>query len=175
MDFGLYAINYGTCADPAALVRVAQHAEAAGLAGLWAGEHIALPLPQGDYAIAPDIPFLDALLALTLAAANTTTIGVGTAIIELPLHQPVLLAKQLATLDIVSNGRLTVGVGVGYLQQEFDALGVPLDGRGDRTDEYLAAMRSLWNDPAPAFDGRYVTFAGIDSNPRPCRWADHRS
>jgi probable F420-dependent oxidoreductase len=167
MKFGLYAINYGTCADPDSLVRVTQHAEAGGLDAVWAGEHIVLPKPQGDYAIAPEIPFLDALIALTLAASRSTTIRVGTAIIELPLHQPVLLAKQLASIDVISNGRLTVGIGVGYLQREFDALGVPLDGRGDRTDEYLAAMRSLWNDEAPEYHGDYVEFAQVDSHPRP--------
>ena len=116
MRFGLYAINYGTCADPASLVRVAQYAEAGGLDSLWAGEHIVLPSPQPpDYAIAPEIPFLDAVVALALAAAHTTSITVGTGILELPLHQPVLLAKQLASVDQISRGRLVVGVGVGYL------------------------------------------------------------
>ena len=130
MKFGLYAINYGTCADPDSLVRVAQYAEAAGLDSLWAGEHIVLPSPQPpDYAIAPEIPFLDAIVALALAAANTTSITVATGILELPLHQPVLLAKQLASVDQISRGRLVVGVGVGYLASEFAALGVPLDDR----------------------------------------------
>ena len=124
MKFGLYAINYGTCADPDSLVRVAQYAEAAGLDSLWAGEHIVLPSPQPpDYAIAPEIPFLDAVVALALAAANTTSITVATGILELPLHQPVLLAKQLASVDQISRGRLMVGVGVGYLAREFARLG----------------------------------------------------
>ena len=128
MRFGLYAINYGTCADPASLVRVAQHAEAGGLDSLWAGEHIVLPSPQPpDYAFAPEIPFLDAVVALALAGATTTSITVGTGILELPLHQPVLLAKQLASVDQIAGGRLVVGVGVGYLAAEFAALGVPLD------------------------------------------------
>jgi len=106
MKFGLYAINYGTCADPDSLVRVAQHSEAAGLASLWAGEHIVLPSPQPpDYAIAPEIPFLDAVVALALAAANTTSITVATGILELPLHQPVLLAKQLPRPGVRRAGR----------------------------------------------------------------------
>ena len=168
MKFGLYAINYGTCADPDSLVRVAQHAEAGGLDSLWAGEHIVLPSPQPpDYAIAPEIPFLDAVVALALAAANTTSITVATGILELPLHQPVLLAKQLASVDQIARGRLVVGIGVGYLALEFAALGVPLDERATRTDEHLEAMRALWTMAAPEFHGRHVDFAGVDAHPRP--------
>jgi probable F420-dependent oxidoreductase len=168
MKFGLYAINYGTCADPESLVRVAQYAEAAGLDSVWAGEHIVLPSPQPpDYAIAPEIPFLDAVVALALAAANTTSITVATGILELPLHQPVLLAKQLASVDQISRGRLVVGIGVGYLAKEFAALGVSLDERATRTDEHLAAMRALWTTEAPELHGRHVDFAGVDAHPRP--------
>lgn len=170
MKFGLYAINYGTCGDPEALVKVAQYAEAAGVESLWAGEHIVVPSPQPpDYGIAPEIPFLDAIVALTLAAAHTTTITVGTGVIELPLHQPVLLAKQLASVDQISGGRLVVGVGVGYLALEFAALGVSLDERAGRTEEYLQALRALWTSDAPEFHGRHVDFAGVDANPRPVR------
>jgi probable F420-dependent oxidoreductase len=170
MRFGLYAINYGTCADPDSLVRVARHAEAGGLDSLWAGEHIVLPSPQPpDYAIAPEIPFLDAVVALALAAASTASITVATGILELPLHQPVLLAKQLASVDQIAGGRLMVGVGVGYLAAEFAALGVPLDERAARVDEHLRAMRALWTMTAPEFHGRHVDFAGVDAHPRPVR------
>jgi probable F420-dependent oxidoreductase len=170
MKFGLYAINYGTCGDPESLVKVAQYAESAGIDSLWAGEHIVVPSPQPpDYGIAPEIPFLDAIVALALAAANTTTITVGTGVIELPLHQPVLLAKQLASVDQISRGRLVVGVGVGYLGLEFAALGVSLDERASRTEEYLQALRALWTSDAPEFHGRHVDFAGVDANPRPVR------
>ena len=168
MRLGLYAINYGTCADPDALVRVARHAEQAGFDSVWAGEHIVLPSPQPpDYAIAPEIPFLDPIVALTLAASCTSALMLATGIIELPLHQPVLLAKQLASLDRVAGGRLAVGVGVGYLAAEFTALGVPLDERASRTDEYLAAMRALWTMDVPEFHGRHVDIAGVDAHPRP--------
>jgi probable F420-dependent oxidoreductase len=168
MQLGLYAINYGTCGDPDSLVQVAQYAEAAGLDSLWAGEHIVLPSPQPpDYAIAPEIPFLDAVVALALAAANTRSITVATGILELPLHQPVLLAKQLASVDQIARGRLVVGIGVGYLALEFAALGVPLDERATRTDEHLEAMRALWTMEAPEFHGRHVDFADVDAHPRP--------
>jgi probable F420-dependent oxidoreductase len=170
MKFGLYAINYGTCGDPDSLVKVAQYAEAAGIESLWAGEHIVVPSPQpADYGIAPEIPFLDAVVAVALAAAHTSSITVATGVIELPLHQPVLLAKQLASVDRIAGGRLVVGVGVGYLALEFAALGVPLDERASRTDEYIEAMRALWTMDAPEFHGRHVAFAGVDANPRPVR------
>ncbi len=168
MKFGLYAINYGTCGDPEALVKVAQYAESAGVESLWAGEHIVVPSPQPEgYGIAPEIPFLDAIVALALAAAHTTSITLGTGVIELPLHQPVLLAKQLASVDQISRGRLVVGVGVGYLALEFGAMGVSLDERASRTEEYLAALRALWTTDAPEFHGEHVDFAGIDAHPRP--------
>lgn len=164
----MYAINYGTCADPDSLVRVAQYAEASGLDSLWAGEHLVLPSPQPpDYAIAPEIPFLDAVVAVGLAAAHTTTITVATGILQLPLHHPVLLAKQLTSVDQISRGRLVVGVGVGYLAPEFAAIGVALDERASRTDEHLDAMRALWSMDSPEFHGRHVEFAGVDAHPRP--------
>ncbi len=129
---------------------------------------IVLPSPQPpDYAIAPEIPFLDAVVALALVAAHTTSITVGTGILELPLHHPVLLAKQLASVDQIARGRLVVGVGVGYLAAEFAASGVPLDERATRTDEYLQAMQALWTMSAPEFHGRHVDFAGVDAHPRP--------
>ena len=168
MRFGLYAINYATCADPGVLARVARHAEDAGFDSVWAGEHIVLPSPQPpDYAIAPEIPFLDPIVALTLAATATSSIMLATGILEVPLHQPVLLAKQLASLDRVSQGRLAVGLGVGYLGAEFHALGVPLEDRGARFDEYVGAMRALWTMEVPEYHGRYVDVVGVDAHPRP--------
>jgi probable F420-dependent oxidoreductase len=168
MRFGLFAMNYGTCADPASAVRVAQHAETAGFESLWTGEHVALPSPQPEgFSMPPTLPFLDTVVALTLIAANTTTIKIASGIIELPLHHPVVLAKQLASIDQVANGRLIVGVGAGYIEAEFAAMGVGLSERGRRMDEHLDAMRVLWSTPAPEFHGRYVDFAGIDAYPRP--------
>ncbi len=170
MQYGLFAMNYGTCADPAAAVRVAQHAEAAGFESLWTGEHLVLPDPAPEgFAIPPTMPFLDTIVALTLIAASTSTIKVASGIIELPLHHPVTLAKQLASVDRVAGGRLLVGIGAGYLEAEFAALGVPLSERGQRMDEHLDAMRALWSMPSPEYHGRHVDFAGIDAHPRPAR------
>jgi alkanesulfonate monooxygenase SsuD/methylene tetrahydromethanopterin reductase-like flavin-dependent oxidoreductase (luciferase family) len=165
MKFGLYAINYGTCADPDSLVRVAQHAEAAGLASLWAGEHIVLPSPQPpDYAIAPEIPFLDAVVALALAAANTTAITVATGSLELPLHQPVLLAKQLASVDQIARGRLVVGTGAATSPWS-RRLGVLFDERHPHR-RAPGGDGALTMD-APEYHGRHVEFAGVDAHPRP--------
>jgi probable F420-dependent oxidoreductase len=168
MKFGLFAINYGTCADPAAAVRVARHAEAAGFESVWTGEHMVLPEPAPDgFAIPPTLPFLDSVVALTFVAANTTAIKVASGIIELPLHHPVVLAKQLASIDRIAGGRLVVGLGAGYVEPEFAAMGAKLSERGRRMDEHLDAMRALWTMPRPEYHGRFVDFAGVNAYPRP--------
>jgi probable F420-dependent oxidoreductase len=170
VKFGLFAMNYGTCAEPEAAIRVARHAEAAGFESLWTGEHLVLPSPQpAGFSMPPTLAFLDTVVALTLIAANTTTIAVASGIIELPLHHPVTLAKQLASIDRVSGGRLIVGVGAGYVEAEFAAMGVPLSERGRRMDEYLDAMRALWSMGQPVYHGTVVDFAGVDAHPRPLR------
>jgi probable F420-dependent oxidoreductase len=168
VKLGLFAINYGTCADPEAAVRVARHAESAGFESVWTGEHLALPSPQpAGFGISPTLPFLDTIVALTLVAANTSTITVASGIIELPLYHPVTLAKQLTSIDRISGGRLIAGFGAGYVEAEFAAMGVPLSERGGRMDEYLDAMRVLWSAERPEYHGRFVDFAGIDAHPRP--------
>ena len=168
MEIGLFAINYGTCADPETAVRVARHAEAAGFESVWTGEHLVLPTrPPEGFTIPATLAFLDTLVALTLVAAHTTTMKVASGIIELPLHHPVSLAKQLASVDQVARGRLIVGIGAGYLEPEFAAMGVGLDERAGRMDEHLDAMRALWTMDEPEYHGRYVDFAGVDAFPRP--------
>jgi probable F420-dependent oxidoreductase len=165
--FGLFAINYNTCAEPEAAVTVAQHAEAAGFESVWTGEHLVLPDPQRDLPFPPAMPFLDPIVALTLVAASTTTIRLGTGVVVLPLRSPVVLAKELASLDVVSKGRLVVGVGAGYVPEEFVAVGVPRSERGVRTDDGIRALRALWTMAQPRHDGRFASFAGIDAHPRP--------
>jgi probable F420-dependent oxidoreductase len=170
LRFGLFAINYGTCADPEAAVDIARHAEVAGFESVWTGEHIVLPDPQPpEFAIPPTLPFLDTVVALTLVAAHTTTIKIASGIILLPLRNPVVLAKELASLDVVSRGRLIVGVGVGYRPEEFAAAGVPLGERGERMQEYIAALRALWTMDRPRYHGRFISFSGIDAHPRPAQ------
>jgi probable F420-dependent oxidoreductase len=100
-------------------------------------------------------------------AAVTERLRLATGIIILPQRNPLVLAKQLASLDVLSGGRMIFGMGVGYVEPEMRAIGVPMEGRGARADEYLAAMRALWQDEQPAFHGKYVDFEGVDAYPRP--------
>ena len=168
MKYGLFAINYGTCANPEQAVRVARHAEAAGFESVWTGEHLALPDPQPEsFSMPPTLAFIDTIVALTLVAAETRAIKVASGIIELPLHHPVMLAKQLASIDHVSQGRLIVGVGAGYVEAEFAAMGVDLAERGVRMDEHIDAMRALWTMPEPRYSGRVVQIHGVNAFPRP--------
>jgi probable F420-dependent oxidoreductase len=170
VKFGLFAINYGTCADPEVAVRVARHAEAAGFESVWTGEHIVLPDPAPPgFTMPPTLPFLDTVVALTLIASHTTAIRLGSGIIVLPLRNPVLLAKELASVDVIAGGRLIAGFAVGYVTAEFAAAGVPLAGRGTRMEDYIQALRALWSLPSPEYQGRFISFRGIDAHPRPVR------
>ena len=168
MRLGLFSINMGPCSRPDELVATARAAEAAGFDSLWAGEHVVLPDPQVPPSpMAPQDRALDPLLALTWAAAATSTIRLATGIVILPQRNPVVLAKQIASIDVLSGGRFTFGVGVGYLEPEFRAIGANFEQRGAVTDEYLDAMASLWYDEHPEHHGRFVDFAGVDAHPRP--------
>lgn len=168
MKFGLFNINNNACSYPDTMVAVAQAAEAAGFESLWTGEHVVLPDPQVPPSpVPPQGRMLDGGIALTFAAAVTKTIRLGTGIIILPQRNPLVLAKELASLDVLSKGRLIFGVGVGYLEPEFRALGISMDDRDGRTLDYLQAMTAIWSMDKPAYEGRYVSFAGVDAHPRP--------
>jgi len=110
---------------------------------------------------------LDPTVAFAFIAGQTKTIRLGTGIIILPQRNPLVLAKELASLDVLSNGRLIFGVGIGYLKPEFDALGIPFEDKGPRTIEYLQAMRAIWSQPQPAYQGKFVSFCGVQALPRP--------
>ena len=165
---GLFSVNSHTATQPHAAAQIAQTAERLGYDSLWAGEHVVLPSPRvGPSPMDPEEPILDPLIALTHLAAHTRRILLGTGVVLLPQRNPVVLAKQVASLDVLSQGRLMLGIGVAYLEPEMRAIGVPMEARGTRSDEYLAAMRSLWEDAAPSYHGRYVSFQGVDAHPRP--------
>ena len=168
MKFGLFSINNFVCSEPEPMRRVAVAAEAAGFESVWTGEHVVLPDPQVPPSpVAPEGRMLDPAVALAYVAAHTTQLRLGTGIIILPQRNPLVLAKELASLDVLSEGRLIFGVGVGYLQPEFDALGIPMEDRARRSVEYIEAMRAIWSMPKPEYHGRYVDFAGVQANPRP--------
>src|SRR6476469_533648 len=124
---------------------------------------------DGQIAVPATADWIDPLIGLSFAAAATSTIGIATGVLLLPEHNPVLVAKHAATLDTLSGGRFTLGIGVGWSREEFDALGVPFERRAARTAEYVAAMRALWRDDVASFDGEFVAFDSIRVNPRPVR------
>ena len=139
MQLGLFGVNMGASSRPG--WRDGGAAEAAGFESVWAGEHVVLPDPQAPPSpMGPQDPALDPLLALAWAAASTSTMRLATGIVILPQRNPVVLAKEVASLDVLSAGRVTLGVGVGYLEPEFRAIGADFDDRGAVTDEYLDAM-----------------------------------
>jgi probable F420-dependent oxidoreductase len=168
MKFGLFGINTGHCRRPETIARVARAAEDAGFDSVWAAEHIVLPDPQVPPSpVPPDTFLLDPAAALSFVAAHTERIRLATGIIILPQRNPVELAKELASVDVLSNGRLIFGLGVGYLEVEYAALGKAFHDRGARADEYIDVLRALWTQPSPRFSGPTVQFEGIDAHPRP--------
>ena len=170
MKIGLFGIGSGICADPGVAKRIAQRAEALGFDSLWTGEHVVLPDPrQAPSPAPPDFAMLHPSTSLAYLAGVTERVKLGTGITLIAQRNPVVLAKEMASLDVVSGGRLLLGIGAGYLHQEFAALGVNFRERGARTDEYVAAMRSLWNDDKPSFKGRFVSFDNIQAMPRPAQ------
>jgi probable F420-dependent oxidoreductase len=168
MKFGLFGINTGVCADPTTAAAAARAAEAAGFESVWTGEHIVLPDPQVPPSPVPAYtPFIDTVIALAYVAGQSRTLKLGTGIIILPQRNPVVLAKELASLDVLSAGRLIFGIGIGYLKPEFDAIGAPFEHKGPRTEEFLASMIALWTMEKPEYRGRFVSFGGVDARPRP--------
>lgn len=133
-----------------------------------ARDHVTLPYgASAEQKLPADQPRLEVVVELGYLAAITSRVRLGLGVIVLPQRQPVLLAKQLTTVDVLSGGRLIFGIGVGYLEPELAALGANLSDRGARTDEYLAAIRAVWNHDAPSFDGRFVQFHEVMQRPLP--------
>ncbi len=168
MKTGLFAVNYGTCGDPASAVQVAQAAEAAGFESVWTGEHIVLPDPMlPEFPLAPELPMLDTIVALTWIAAHTKRLRIASGIILVPLRNPLVLAKELASVDVISGGRLIIGVGAGWLEPEFKALGIPMQGRGEKMDDAVRAMRAIWTMERPQHHGPSASFRGVAAYPHP--------
>jgi len=168
MKFGLHSVNLHGCAYPDAAARFGRAAEAAGFESLWVVDHVVLPDPPvPERPMAPDQRLLDPIVALTFLAAHTTRIRLATGVIILPQRQALVLAKQLASLDVLSTGRLIFGLGVGWCEPEMRSVGVSFAERGKIADEYLAAMRAVWTQPKPTYRGRHVAFEGVQAMPRP--------
>jgi probable F420-dependent oxidoreductase len=177
MKFGLMFANTGPYVEPDAAIELAQTAEAAGVESIWTVEHVVVPkgyqsaYPYSKSGRMPgdlednDIP--DPLIWLSFIAAATTKIKLATGILIVPQRNPVVTAKAVATLDRLSKGRMMLGVGSGWLEEEFDALGVPFGDRGDRTDDYLRAYRALWSQDVPSHQGSHVSFDQTYCRPQP--------
>ena len=176
MKFGIIFANTGPFAEPAAAVEMAQAAEAAGFESLWTVEHTVVPagyrstypydrsgrMPGND-----DAPIPDPLVWLAFLASATTTVQLATGILIQPQRNPVVLAKEVATLDHLSGGRVQLGVGVGWLEEEFDAVGIPYAERGRRTDDGIAAMRAMWSQDQATYHGEFTSFTDCICRPRP--------
>jgi probable F420-dependent oxidoreductase len=164
VEFGIHLPQYGRAADADAIREAAQQAEALGFHDVWVSDHIGVPerATVSAYLYEP-------LVTLTWAAAVTTRVRLGTSVLVVPYRHPMHLAKELASLDRLSGGRLVVGVGPGWLPEEFEALGVPFNERGRRTDEGIAALRACWDQRVVDFVGETVRIQGMRVEPRPGR------
>lgn len=176
MKFGIGFANTLPFADAAGAVRLGTLAETAGFESLWTVEHVVFPQEYtssypyargGKMPMRASTPMPDPLVWLTWVGAHTTRMRLATGILILPERNPVVLAKEVATLDAMCGGRVELGIGVGWLREEFDALGVPWEDRGARTDEHVEVLRALWASDDVAFSGRYTSFTGVSSNPKP--------
>jgi probable F420-dependent oxidoreductase len=175
MKIGFFAIGIGNLARPELITALAKDAERLNFATIWAPEHVVFlerfssryPYSRGhNLPITTEIPLLNPFLALTYAAAHTTRIRLATGICLVPEYNPLLLAKICATLDYLSSGRLALGIGIGWLREEFDALGIPWERRAQRTREYVEAMRCVWGT-GRSYSAEFVNFDGAVSYPKP--------
>lgn len=177
MKFGIMFANTGHGASAEGAKAVGRAAEEGGFEAIWTVEHVVVPSgyeskypydPSGKMAGgAEDFDLPDPLIWLTWVAAHTSTIKLATGILILPQRNPVITAKELATLDVLSGGRLMLGVGAGWLAEEFAALNASFDDRGKRLDEYIDVMRALWSGDKTSFDGDFFQFENCISKPRP--------
>ncbi|MCP5056207.1 MAG: LLM class F420-dependent oxidoreductase [bacterium] len=175
MKLGLIPVNVGPD-RPEAIVGLAQKAVNVGLESVWTFEHAMVPTDyqskypysaDGKMGATPETSFIDPLIALTLVAAHTESLRLGTGVNILPQANPLLLAKQAASLDLVSKGRFMLGVGIGWLREEFDAMGVPFERRGARFDDYVSAMRKVWSKEVVEHESDFLHWTGFKSHPNP--------
>jgi probable F420-dependent oxidoreductase len=172
---GYFAVGIGPTVNPELVRMVATTAERLGFSTIWAPEHVVLleeyaskyPYSSGKFPAPPDIPIADPFTTLAYAAACTTTIRLGTGICLVPEHNPLVLAKTVATVDRLSAGRFIFGVGIGWLAEEFQALGITFDRRAQRTREYIEVMRKLWTERRSSHQGEFVNFTSVLSYPKP--------
>jgi probable F420-dependent oxidoreductase len=175
MKIGLIPINIGVNSAEQ-MIGMAQLAENLGYESVWTFEHVIVPEDykskypydaSGKMGAAPDTNFIDPLIALTAIATKTKTLRLGTGVNILSQANPLYVAKQTASLDMISGGRFMLGVGIGWLQEEFSALGVPFEKRGARFDDYVAAMRKVWSGETVEHSSEFINWTGFKSYPVP--------
>jgi len=177
MKYGMAFANTGAAVRGGGAAELGRAAEAAGFDSLWTVEHVVVPAGyESPYPYSrsgrmaggvEDLDIPDPLVWLSYVAAVTETLLLGTGIVILPLRNPVILAKEAASLDVLSGGRMMLGIGAGWLAEEFDALGVPFEDRGARTDDYIRALRELWTGGTATYRGEFVSFDDVYSRPLP--------
>jgi len=176
VKFGIAFANTMSFVSGEGAAQLGRAAEAAGFESVWTVEHVVYPegyestypyAPNGKMPGSGDNPIPDPLIWLACVAANTTTLRLATGISLLPERSPLLFAKEVATLDMMSGGRVELGIGIGWLKEEFEALGVPWPRRGPRTEEYMEVMRALWASDDVSFHGEFINIDHISSNPKP--------
>jgi probable F420-dependent oxidoreductase len=175
MKLGVSFANSGRFSRPELFTELARHCETVGIESIWTVEHVVIPQPHMPYPGSKDgqmpggdeVPIPDPLIPLAYAAAITKQLKLSTGVIILPQRHPLYLAKQLATLDVLSNGRLMVGIGSGWMKEEFESLQIPFNVRGARTDESIQAMRILWREAVASFHGEHFSFDEVKSYPKP--------
>ena len=180
MKFALMGVGSGSTVRPDVLTQVAQKGEALGFESVWIPEHLAVPVEMkanypgsadGKFPGGPGVALHDPFVALSFVAAQTKTIKLGTGVFVLPLRNTLSVAKAVASLDVLSQGRVLLGIGVGWCEEEFEAVGMPFKNRAGRTREAVKVMRALWTEETPQFDGKYHTFAPVGFNPKPVQQA----
>jgi probable F420-dependent oxidoreductase len=178
MKFGISFVNAGPFAAPEAMMHLGRTAERYGIESLWAVEHVVIPQgyestypydPSGRIPAPENVDIPDPFLSLAYLAAVTTRIRLATGILILPQRHPIYVAKEAATLDVLSGGRAILGIGVGWLAEEFEALGVPFEDRAARTAECVRAIRALWKREPVPFEGKFFRWGKLHSNPKPVR------
>ena len=177
MKFGIhYSLGVGIHPTGDDYLRIAQHAEALGYRSVWLGDHIVIPeqiaapypyTKDGSVGFARNCPWPDPFVLLAAIGAVTKTILLGTSVVIVPYRNPLHVAKAVATVDLISRGRYQFGVGIGWLKEEFDALGEQFSERAARTREYLQVMKALWSGETATFQGQYFSFPTLHSNPLP--------
>lgn len=176
MKFGVWYAGVATFVEPGPAATLARAAETAGFDSLWAGEHVVIPAGhRSRYPYSADgklpgggaVPMAEPLVWYAYVAGLTRTLRFATGVLVVPQRSPLLLAKQVATLDRLSAGRFSLGVGAGWLREEFEALGAPFERRGERLEEYVRAMRAVWSEERASFEGEFVRFEQAQVTPRP--------